>query len=40
VPAFKSFYKIDEVWSAESRERLRRNRATGSPARSESREGR
>jgi hypothetical protein len=40
VPAFKSFYKIDEVWSAESRERLRRNRATGGPARSDSREGR
>src|SRR5438552_3406524 len=27
VPAFKSFYKIEEVWSAESRERLRRNRS-------------
>jgi len=27
VPAFKSFYKIDEVWSAESRERLRRHRS-------------
>ena len=25
APAFKSFYKIDEVWTAESRERLRRN---------------
>jgi hypothetical protein len=27
VPAFQSSYKIDEVWSAESKERLRRNRA-------------
>ena len=27
VPAFKVFYKTDEVWSAESRERLRRNRS-------------
>lgn len=27
VPAYKSFYKIDEVWPAASRERLRRNRA-------------
>jgi hypothetical protein len=27
VPAYKSFYKIDEVWSAASKERLRRNRA-------------
>ena len=27
VPAFQSGYKIDEVWSAESKERLRRNRA-------------
>ena len=27
VPAFQSGYKIDEVWSAESQERLRRNRA-------------
>lgn len=27
VPAFKSFYKIDEVWSAASKDRLRRNRA-------------
>ena len=25
--AFEAFYKIDEVWSAESKERLRRNRA-------------
>jgi len=25
VPAYKSFYKIDEVWRAASRERLRRN---------------
>jgi hypothetical protein len=25
VPAFESFYKIDEVWPAESKERLRRN---------------
>jgi hypothetical protein len=25
VPAFQSSYKLDEVWSAESRERLRRN---------------
>ena len=27
VPEFESFYKIDEVWSAESRARLRRNRS-------------
>ena len=27
VPVFQSSYKIDEVWSAESKERLRRNRA-------------
>jgi hypothetical protein len=27
VPAFKAFYKIEEVWSDESKERLRRNRA-------------
>ena len=27
VPAFKTFYKIDEVWSEESRKRLGRNRA-------------
>ena len=27
VPAFQTGYKIDEVWSPESRERLRRNRA-------------
>ena len=27
VPAFQSGYKIDDVWSAESKERLRRNRA-------------
>ncbi len=27
VPAFESIYKIENVWSAESRERLRRNRA-------------
>jgi len=27
VPAYESFYKIDEVWPAASRERLRRNRA-------------
>jgi hypothetical protein len=27
VPTFQTGYKIDEVWSAESRERLRRNRA-------------
>ena len=26
VPAFPSSYRIDEVWPAESRERLRRNR--------------
>jgi hypothetical protein len=26
TPAFPSSYKIDEVWSAESKERLRRNR--------------
>ena len=26
VPAFSSSYRIDEVWPAESRERLRRNR--------------
>jgi hypothetical protein len=25
VPAFESFYNIDDVWSVESRERLRRN---------------
>lgn len=25
VPAFETFYKIDEVWSADSKERLRRN---------------
>jgi hypothetical protein len=25
VPAFETFYKIDEVWPAESKERLRRN---------------
>jgi hypothetical protein len=25
VPAFAAFYKIDEVWPAESKERLRRN---------------
>lgn len=25
APAFATFYKIDEVWSAESKERLRRN---------------
>ena len=25
VPAFKSFYKIEEIWSAESKERLRRS---------------
>jgi hypothetical protein len=25
APAFKTFYKIDKVWSAESRERMRRN---------------
>ncbi len=25
VPAFKSFYKIDKVWSPESKERLRRD---------------
>jgi hypothetical protein len=24
VPAFKSFYKIDAIWSAESKERLRK----------------
>lgn len=29
VPAFRSIYKIDEVWSAESKERLRRNPARG-----------
>ena len=27
VPAFQKGYKIDEVWSAESKDRLRRNRA-------------
>jgi hypothetical protein len=27
VPAFKSFYKLDEVWSAGSLERLRRSRS-------------
>jgi len=27
TPAFQSSYKIDEVWSNESKERLRRNRA-------------
>jgi hypothetical protein len=27
VPAFETFYKIDEVWTAESKERLRRNTA-------------
>ena len=27
TPAFPASYKIDEVWSAESKERLRRNRA-------------
>ena len=27
VPAFQSSYKIDEVWSAESKDRLRRNGA-------------
>jgi hypothetical protein len=27
VPAFQSSYRIDDVWSAESQERLRRNRA-------------
>jgi len=27
VPAFESFYDLKEVWSAESRERLRRNAA-------------
>jgi len=27
VPAFQSSYKIDDVWSAESKERLHRNRA-------------
>ncbi len=27
VPAFKEFYKIDEVWSAESKERMRNARA-------------
>jgi hypothetical protein len=26
VPAFQTGYKIDDVWSAESKERLRRNR--------------
>jgi hypothetical protein len=26
VPAFQSSYRIDDVWSAESKERLRRNR--------------
>jgi hypothetical protein len=28
TPAFASFYNIDKVWSAESKERLSRNRAT------------
>jgi len=27
VPAFKTIYDIEKVWSAESKERLRRNRA-------------
>jgi hypothetical protein len=27
VPAFKSMYKIEEVWSAESKKRLRRSQA-------------
>jgi len=27
VPAFESMYKIEEVWSAESKERLRRSQA-------------
>ena len=27
VPSFESMYRIDEVWSAESKERLRRSRA-------------
>jgi hypothetical protein len=27
VPAFETFYKIDEVWPAKSRERLRQNAA-------------
>jgi hypothetical protein len=27
VPAFKAFYKIEEVWTPESKERLRLNRA-------------
>jgi hypothetical protein len=27
VPSFESFYRIQEVWSAESKERLRRNTA-------------
>ncbi|MGA7761234.1 MAG: GFA family protein [Candidatus Binataceae bacterium] len=27
VPAFESMYKIEEVWSAESKERLRRSRS-------------
>src|ERR1700686_968355 len=27
APAFKSFYSIEKVWSPESKERLRRNRA-------------
>ena len=27
VPAFQSSYRIDDVWSPESKERLRRNRA-------------
>jgi len=27
VPAFETIYRIDDVWSAESKERLRRNRA-------------
>ncbi len=30
TPAFKTFYNIDEVWSAESKERLRRNRSAKS----------
>jgi hypothetical protein len=30
VPAFQSSYKLDEVWPAESRERLRRNIAGAS----------
>jgi hypothetical protein len=27
VPAFKTFYKLDQIWSAASKERLRLNRA-------------